>query len=102
MEMDNTHPLAFGYDTHYFTLKNNNSSYKFLKEGWNVGYISTQDKITAGYVGAEAKKNLNKDLVFGVEQRGRGKVIYFADNPLFRAFWQNGKLLLANAVFFNN
>jgi hypothetical protein len=24
------------------------------------------------------------------------------DNPLFRAFWQNGKLFFANAVFFTN
>ena len=37
--------------------------------------------------------------VFGVENMGRGRVIYLADNPLFRAFWYNGKLLFGNAVF---
>jgi hypothetical protein len=31
---------------------------------------------------------------------GGGQVIYMSDNPLFRAFWDNGKLLFANAVFF--
>jgi len=30
---------------------------------------------------------------------GRGNVVYLADNPLFRAFWHNGKLLFGNAVF---
>jgi hypothetical protein len=38
-------------------------------------------------------------LIFGVEDMGRGEVIYMADDPLFRSFWENGKLLFCNAVF---
>ena len=30
---------------------------------------------------------------------GRGSVIYMVDDPLFRSFWENGKLLFSNAVF---
>ena len=26
-------------------------------------------------------------------------VVYLVDDPLFRSFWQNGKLLFSNAVF---
>ena len=100
--IDNSHPLAYGYDKQYYTLKNNSATYQFLPEGWNVGYIPTKDKVIAGYVGSDSKEKLNKNLVFGVEKRGAGKVIYFIDDPLFRAFWQNGKLFVANAVFFNN
>jgi hypothetical protein len=37
--------------------------------------------------------------LFGVEDLGRGTVVYLADNPLFRSFWENGKLLFSNAVF---
>ena len=102
MEIDNSHPLAFGYDEYYYTLKTNTNSYKFLQDGWNVGYISTENQVVAGFIGSDSKEKLNKNLVFGVEQRGKGKVIYFVDNPVFRAFWQSGKLFLANAVFFNN
>ena len=102
LEMDHTHPLAYGYDKYYHTLKNNSTSFKFLEEGWNVGYIPSQKNIVAGFIGSETKEKLDKNLVFGVEERGRGQVIYFADNPLFRAFWQNGKLFVANAVFFGN
>jgi hypothetical protein len=36
MEIDNSHPLAYGYDKNYYTLKNHNESYKFLKDGWQV------------------------------------------------------------------
>jgi hypothetical protein len=41
-------------------------------------------------------------LIFGVEKAGAGSVIYMVDNPLFRGFWENGKLFFANAVFFVN
>jgi hypothetical protein len=37
--------------------------------------------------------------VFGVEDKGQGQVVYLVDNPLFRAFWENGKMVFANAVF---
>jgi len=30
---------------------------------------------------------------------GGGSVVYLSDNPLFRNFWENGKLLFTNAVF---
>jgi hypothetical protein len=33
---------------------------------------------------------------------GSGSVVYMVDNTLFRAFWENGKLFIANAVFFLN
>jgi len=38
-------------------------------------------------------------LVFGVEHKGRGQVVYLIDNPLFRGFWESGKLIFANALF---
>jgi hypothetical protein len=102
VELDNTHPLAFGYGKSYFTLKDNGNSYQFLPDGWNVAYIPASENVVAGFVGSHSKKKLDKNLIFGVEQRAKGKVIYFSDNPLFRGFWQNGKLFVANAIFFNN
>jgi hypothetical protein len=102
LEIDGTHPLGYGYEQEYHTLKNRSTSYRYLEGGWNVGYISSENEVVAGFVGSETKENLNKNLIFGVEERGRGQVVYFADNPLFRAFWQNGKLFVANAVFFDN
>jgi hypothetical protein len=42
---------------------------------------------------------MKNTLVFGVDNQGRGSVIYMVDNPLFRGFWENGKLFFANALF---
>jgi len=49
-EIDNTHPLAFGYDKDYFTLKLGSSSYEFLDNAYNVGYI-TDNKVYSGFAG---------------------------------------------------
>ncbi len=100
VELDNTHPLAFGYPDYYYTLKQDNSLYEFIKEdGWNVGIIK-KDKPVAGFVGSKLTKRLQNGLLFGVQELGRGSITYFADDVLFRSFWENGKLLFANAIFF--
>lgn len=99
LKVDNTHPLAFGYDQNYFTLKNNSTAFDYLSNGWNVGTIPSTEAHVAGVAGEKVKQQLAESLVFGVENQGRGAMIYMADNPLFRAFWENGKLFVANALF---
>lgn len=98
VHLDNSHPLAFGYPDYYFTLKMDDNVYQYLSEGWNVGVIK-KDDLVAGFVGSKLKKQLMDGLVFGVQDMGRGRVIYLTDNVLFRNFWQNGKLLFCNALF---
>ncbi|MBO9633950.1 MAG: zinc carboxypeptidase [Chitinophagaceae bacterium] len=100
VEMDNSHPLGFGYDSTYYTLKQDDNIYDFFKEGmgWNVGVLKKSAQVS-GFVGSKLKDRLKDGLLFGVQDQGRGAVIYLADNPVFRSFWENGKLLLANAVF---
>ena len=97
--MDNTHPLGFGYDKTYHTLRLSSNRYAYLKEGSNVSVIKNKSDLVSGFAGANALKDIERSLVFGVESIGKGEVIYLADNPLFRSFWENGKLVFSNAVF---
>ena len=98
VSMDNTHPLAFGYGDEYFSLKLDTDAYTYLEDGWNVG-VTKEGAHQAGFTGYKAKENLANTLTFGVQNMGSGSVVYMVDNPLFRAFWYNGKLLFGNAVF---
>jgi hypothetical protein len=100
--VDNTHPLAFGYKEAYFSLKLGNKSYSYLEKGVNIAYFTEESKNISGYAGSLAVKNISESLLFGEEQKGKGSIIYMVDNPLFRSFWDNGKLFLANAVFLLN
>jgi hypothetical protein len=99
LELDNSHPLGFGYPDYYYSLKQDGNLYEFFKEdGWNVGVIK-RDNYVSGFAGTDIRPKLNDALLIGAQDMGRGQVIYFADNPIFRSFWENGKLLLCNALF---
>ena len=100
--IDTTHPLGFGYQTSYFSLKLSGTSYQYLEKGVNVGYFDQNTKNVSGYAGSEAIKNVPKSLLLGEKSFGNGSVVYMVDNPLFRSFWENGKLFMANAVFLLN
>ncbi|SDQ94197.1 M14 family metallopeptidase [Flagellimonas zhangzhouensis] len=97
-KVDNTNPLAYGYGKDYFSLKLGSSSYAYLTNG-NAVYLEKDAKPFSGFAGSEAQKEISESLVFGLENYGRGQVVYMVDNPLFRGFWENGKLFFANALF---
>jgi len=98
-KVDRTNPLAFGYGDTYFTLKLGDDAYEYLENG-TVAYLGKDMNIpVSGFAGSEARKKIDKTLIFGVESHGKGKVVYMVDNPLFRGFWENGKLFFANALF---
>ncbi|MBK7406647.1 MAG: zinc carboxypeptidase [Saprospirales bacterium] len=97
--IDNSHPIGFGFSDRYFSLKTTTQAYAYLDKGWNVAYLK-EDPLTLGFVGSEAKKKIENTLVLGTERVGRGAVVYLVDDPLFRAFWKDGQLLFANALFF--
>ena len=101
-KVDTTHPMAYGYDDTYFSLKIGASSFSLLDSGYNVVHIGDNVTKVSGFAGSEALKKLPNSLVFGEERMGSGSFIYFADNVMFRSFWENGKLFLVNAIFFVN
>ncbi|SFH39822.1 M14 family metallopeptidase [Pontibacter chinhatensis] len=98
VDLDKTHPLAFGYGDSYFALIRSADTFQFMEDGWNVGVLKKNNHV-AGYVGQGAKKQLQDALILGTQRLGRGEIVYLADNPLFRGFWQGGKLMFGNAVF---
>ena len=99
VELDESHPLAFGYPGYFYSLRLNDQMFEFLKEGgWNVGVLK-KDNYISGFAGNKAKEKMKDGLVFGVQDMGRGNIVYITDDVIFRNFWENGKLLLCNAVF---
>lgn len=100
-KVDNTHPMAFGYNDNYFTLKLGSTAYSLLDSGYNVAYLNDTN-VYSGFAGKNALKQLDQTLVFGEERMGSGSFIYMVDNTLFRSFWENGKLFLVNSIFMVN
>mgnify|MGYP006198457401 FL=1 len=96
--VDHTHPLGYGYKNGYYTLVKDVFGFDYLKNGWNVGTLGESSHVT-GFVGNKVKNTVKNSLLFGVESKGRGSIVYMMDDPIFRGFWHNGKLLFANSVF---
>ncbi len=97
-ELDNTHPLGYGYPNFYFTLKLNPTIYEFVKDGWNVGVLKKERQV-AGFVGDRLHSRIKDGTTIGVVPLGKGSVVFFSDDPIFRSFWESGKLMFFNSVF---
>ncbi|MFC4094627.1 M14 family metallopeptidase [Euzebyella saccharophila] len=100
--VDTTHPLAYGYDDIYFSMKLGSDSYDYLEKGTVVYLDENNVDPVSGFAGSEAKKRIGNSMIFGSLNHGKGQVVFMVDNPLFRGFWENGKLFFANALFMVN
>ena len=99
VKMDETHPLGYGTGGKFYTLKNNSTRFALLSGGVNAGIITANNSYRSGYIGYKIKSQMAQSLAIGLENQGRGEIIYFVDNPIFRGFWESGKLVLSNAIF---
>ncbi|MGI9160806.1 MAG: M14 family metallopeptidase [Saprospiraceae bacterium] len=96
--LDPTHPLCFGLGNAYFSLKTTSNLFE-TGEGVFTPIRLEENYRHYGFIGSELKPQLEKTPVAAVQRMGRGEVLYFVDNPLFRSFWQQGKVLFCNALF---
>ena len=98
INLDASHPFSYGIGKSYYTLKTDRRIYEPLVKGWNVGQFGDKS-LMAGIVGKKVREELKKGLVIGVQDSGRGNIVYLANDPLFRNFWENGKTLFGNVIF---
>ena len=99
-KVDTTHPVAYGYNSNYYGLKLNRGAYELLPNG-NLASFEADTTPIAGFAGSNTLEPLSNSLFIGAENHGRGRVVYFTDNPVFRGFWYGAKRFVANAIFFD-
>tara|TARA_X000000950_G_scaffold111245_1_gene140219 strand:+ start:1941 stop:4457 length:2517 start_codon:yes stop_codon:yes gene_type:complete len=102
VDLDLTHPLAFGYrDQSIPVYKNNNVFLNKSKSHYSSVAIYSKNPHIDGYV---SKKNMENNLKGAasliVSDSGFGRVVLFADNPNFRGTWYGTNKLFLNAIFF--
>jgi len=97
--LDPTNPLTFGLGKAYWTLRTSANQYSWLKDEGNAIYLDDTPRYF-GFVGYKAMERTRNTLVAGLKQQGGGSAVYLPDNPLFRSFWNSGKVLFANALYF--
>jgi hypothetical protein len=99
--LDRSHWLAWGYDRDQIAVPVPGSFLKPSKGGDNVVAFTDKLPILAGFTWpGNTEKFLPGSVWASVERAGRGNVVAFAENPLFRSFWRGTAMLFANAVLF--
>ena len=96
VKLDETNPYAFGLGSEWFIMKRS-AGYPFLSSGYNIGYILEKEPVS-GFAGFKYKDKIKNTIVIGSEKIGSGEVIYITDDPIFRAFWKSGRVLIGNVV----
>ena len=101
-DLDNSHPLGFGYaDRAIFLHKNVEDPMDAADNPFATVIAYTDDPVYSGYVSDENRDELAGTPALIAERSGRGSVILFADNPNFRGYWYGTNKLFLNALFFS-
>lgn len=98
-KIDQTHPLAYGLGSNYFTLKTSPSAYQMNNKIQNAIWIG--DNLEHyGFIGSRVKKQIKNSPIAAAQPIGNGTVVYMVDHPMFRSFWHAGKMVVANALLY--
>jgi hypothetical protein len=101
VDLDITHPLAYGYrDTTIPVYKNNTVWLAPSKNSYATVARYAKNPLIDGFI---TKKNMEENIKASasllVSKVGSGRVVLFADNPNFRGSWYGTNRLFLNALF---
>lgn len=95
--IDNTHPLAFGFpDDNMPIFRDSTAKYPVPKN--TLTTAATYTGVLAGYVSERNRQQLNKTAAVWAENKGSGRIICIADNPVFRGYFRSSERFLSNAI----
>jgi hypothetical protein len=101
-DLDNTHPLGFGYKGRgIFLHKNYEEPMESTDNPWATVIAYDERPVFSGYTSDENAEKLAGTAALIAERSGSGTIILFADNPNFRGYWYGTNKLFLNALFFS-
>jgi hypothetical protein len=99
--LDITHPIGYGYASkEIYTFRNDNFFMEVSPNPYANPLVYTDNPLASGYLHPSNLPGIQNGSVIRVAGVGRGRIIAFADNPNFRAFWFGTNKLFMNSIFF--
>ena len=99
-DLDNTHPLGFGYTGRDIALHKNMRDVLLRPQNPYASVITYgTPPLLSGYASEENQAALEGTAALIAERKGAGSVILFADDPNFRAIWYGTNKLFLNSLF---
>jgi Zinc carboxypeptidase len=101
-DLDNTHPLGFGYLRPSVALMKNTTTVLHRPKNPYASVVTyATPPLLSGYASQKNLAALEGTAALIAERKGAGSVILFADDPNFRATWFGSNKLFMNALFFS-
>jgi len=98
--VDNTHPVAFGFGDTLTVFRRGTTLLKPSTNPFASPVMYTTEPLVSGYIGDERLTQMSGQPSVIAQRHGKGAVIRFANNPLFRGFWRGTERLWVNALYF--
>jgi hypothetical protein len=100
-QMQPLHPLTAGLATAPPVLYEGSTVWKtFGDPRKDVLVALDENPVLAGFAWPEAEERLAGSLLVGMEPRGSGALVLFAQDPAYRLFWRATAPIFLNAVLF--
>ena len=100
-KIDLKHPLSFGLTSEYLPVAREGSLFISASEVGNVVSAYTDEPLLNGYISSDQSDKLKNSAAISVNSLGRGNIVLFTDNPLFRGIWDGTSRTFVNAILFN-
>jgi len=98
--VDNTHPIAFGYGNEMPLFRRDSTLLKASENPFATPVRYAEKPLLNGYIGVERLNAMSGQPAVIAERHGKGLVVRFANNPIFRGFWRGTERLWINSLYF--
>jgi len=98
--VDNTHPIAFGYDAELPLFRRGNVLLKASDNPFATPVRYTEKPLMSGYISEQRLAEMDGQPAVIAERHGKGLVVRFANDPIFRGYWRGTERLWVNSLYF--
>ncbi len=98
LDIDREHTLGFGLPARIHGFTSSTQIFKVQGDGQDVAVLPDDHPVVSGFISEQNQKRLGGGVWLATERSGRGQVVLFAGDPLFRSFWRQSSEVFLNAL----
>jgi len=98
--VDTTHPIGYGYNNEMPLFRRGSTLLKASENPFSTPVHYAQKPLISGYIGEQRLAEMSGQPAVIAERHGKGLVVRFANNPIFRGFWRGTERLWVNSLYF--
>ena len=98
LDMDREHPLGYGLPERIYGYISGTRVFEVEGDGQDVAVLPGKSPVVSGFISDLNQRRLAGGVWLASERSGRGQVVLFVGDPLFRSFWRQTSEVFLNAL----